>query len=51
MQIYRKEVRILIPVQGEGRFDLQVVSQGCADIGVCYVPMESSSSIVRNAAT
>ncbi len=46
MQIYRKEVRILIPVQGEGRFDLQVVSQGCADIGVCYVPMESSSSIV-----
>jgi thiol:disulfide interchange protein DsbD len=46
MQIYRKEVRILIPVQGEGRFDLQVVSQGCADIGVCYVPMESSSSII-----
>ncbi len=50
MQIYRKEVRILIPVQGEGRFDLQVVSQGCADIGVCYVPMESSAPIVLAAA-
>ncbi len=49
-QIYRKEVRILIPVQGEGRFDLQVVSQGCADIGVCYVPMESSAPIVLAAA-
>jgi thiol:disulfide interchange protein DsbD len=44
--IYRKEVRIRVPVEGEGRFDLQVVSQGCADIGVCYVPMESSAPIV-----
>ena len=44
--IYRKEVRIRIPVEGEGRFVLQVVSQGCADIGVCYVPMESSAPIV-----
>jgi thioredoxin:protein disulfide reductase len=45
MQIYRKQVRIRVPVQGEGRFDLQVVSQGCADVGVCYVPMESKASI------
>ena len=45
MQIYRKDVRIRIPVQGEGRFDLKVVSQGCADVGVCYVPMESKTSI------
>ena len=50
MQIYRKEVRIVIPVEGEGRFDLEVVSQGCADIGVCYVPMESSAPIVLAAA-
>ncbi len=46
MQIYRKEVRIRIPVEGAGAFDLQVVSQGCADVGVCYVPMESSAPIV-----
>jgi thiol:disulfide interchange protein DsbD len=45
MQIYRKDVRIHLPVQGEGRFDLKVVSQGCADVGVCYVPMESKASI------
>jgi thioredoxin:protein disulfide reductase len=45
MQIYRKDVRIRIPAQGSGRLDLSVVSQGCADIGVCYVPMESSASL------
>jgi thiol:disulfide interchange protein DsbD len=45
MQIYRNAVRVRIPVQGEGRFELQVTSQGCADVGVCYVPMESSASL------
>jgi thiol:disulfide interchange protein DsbD len=50
MQIYRKDVAIRIPVQGEGRFDLHVVSQGCADVGVCYVPMDSRASIVVAAA-
>jgi thiol:disulfide interchange protein DsbD len=44
-QIYRKDVRIRIPVQGEGAFDLKVTSQGCADIGVCYVPMESTAAL------
>ncbi len=41
MEIYRKAVRMLLPVQGEGTFELKVTSQGCADVGVCYVPMES----------
>jgi thiol:disulfide interchange protein DsbD len=45
MQIYRRDVRVRLPVQGDGRFDLVVTSQGCADIGVCYVPMESRASI------
>jgi thioredoxin:protein disulfide reductase len=45
MQIYRKEVRIRVPVQGSGTVDLKVTSQGCADAGVCYVPMESSASL------
>jgi len=44
-QVYRKNVRIRLPAEGEGRFDLKVTSQGCADAGVCYVPMESSASI------
>jgi thioredoxin:protein disulfide reductase len=41
MQVYRGQARIRIPVQGSGNLELKVVSQGCADIGVCYVPMES----------
>jgi thiol:disulfide interchange protein DsbD len=45
MQIYRKDVRIRIPAQGSGRLELNVVSQGCADVGVCYVPMESQASL------
>jgi thiol:disulfide interchange protein DsbD len=49
-QVYRRNVRIRLPVEGEGRFDLKVASQGCADVGVCYVPMESSASIQLAAA-
>ena len=45
VETYRQNVRIRIPAQGEGRFDLKVVSQGCADLGVCYVPMESKASL------
>ncbi|MGH8668208.1 MAG: protein-disulfide reductase DsbD [Burkholderiales bacterium] len=45
VETYRKAVHILIPVQGEGRFDLKVISQGCADVGVCYVPMESKATL------
>jgi thiol:disulfide interchange protein DsbD len=49
-QVYRKIVRIRLPVEGEGRFDLKVISQGCADLGVCYVPMESGASLQLAAA-
>jgi thiol:disulfide interchange protein DsbD len=45
VETYRKSVRIRLPAQGEGRFDLKVVSQGCADVGVCYVPMESRAAL------
>jgi thioredoxin:protein disulfide reductase len=45
VETYRRQVRIHLPAQGEGRFDLKVVSQGCADVGVCYVPMESQTSL------
>jgi thiol:disulfide interchange protein DsbD len=45
MEIYRKEVRILLPVEGAGRVALIVTSQGCADLGVCYVPMESRTTL------
>ena len=45
VETYRKSLRIVLPAQGEGRFDLKVISQGCADVGVCYVPMESQASL------
>jgi thiol:disulfide interchange protein DsbD len=45
MQIYRKDVRIRIPVEGSGAFELKVTSQGCADVGVCYIPMESTAAL------
>ena len=52
MQIYRKDVRIRVPVEAAqgGSVNLVVTSQGCADIGVCYVPMESKASIQLSAA-
>jgi thioredoxin:protein disulfide reductase len=45
MQIYRKEVRVRIPAQAAGPFELKVTSQGCADVGVCYIPMDSKASL------
>ncbi len=43
--IYRKQVSIRVPVHGEGALRLKVSSQGCADVGVCYVPMDSRAML------
>jgi thiol:disulfide interchange protein DsbD len=51
MQIYRKEARIRLPAEGAGRVDLKVTSQGCADVGVCYVPMESQATLLLTGGT
>lgn len=41
VETYRNELTIRIPVkQAAGGFDLAVTSQGCADAGICYPPME-----------
>jgi thiol:disulfide interchange protein DsbD len=46
VETYRKQVAIRIPVVQAGeRLELRVTSQGCADVGVCYVPMDSLASI------
>jgi thiol:disulfide interchange protein DsbD len=44
---YRREVRILLPLAAAGadRIRLTVTSQGCADIGVCYVPQTQSAEL------
>ncbi|MFM0288639.1 protein-disulfide reductase DsbD [Paraburkholderia megapolitana] len=41
VETYRGDLTIHIPVkQAAGGFDLAVTSQGCADAGICYPPME-----------
>ena len=41
VETYRNELTIHIPVkEAAGPFDLAVTSQGCADAGICYPPME-----------
>jgi thiol:disulfide interchange protein DsbD len=45
VETYRKDLRVRIPAQGSGSFDLKVTSQGCADVGVCYIPMDSTARI------
>lgn len=43
-EIYRDRVRIRVPMNGADlareRVRLKVVSQGCSDSGVCYIPQE-----------
>lgn len=43
-QTYRDRVTIRVPLSdadlARSRVRLKVISQGCADIGVCYVPQE-----------
>ena len=48
IETYRKEVRIELPLEGgagSDRVTLKAVSQGCADVGVCYVPNEQRAEI------
>lgn len=41
VETYRHAVTILLPVQAAGQFTLVSSSQGCADQGLCYAPMDS----------
>jgi len=51
VQIYRGDMRFVLPLAEAGepgpRFTLNAVSQGCADIGVCYPPQEQKAEIRR----
>ncbi len=53
-RVYRDEVRITLPIRGDapnGRVVLTAISQGCADVGVCYVPVEQKTELRLAAAT
>jgi thiol:disulfide interchange protein DsbD len=46
VEIYRKELVFALPVSaGQPPFDLQLTSQGCADIGICYPPQTTTVSV------
>ncbi|MSP98270.1 MAG: protein-disulfide reductase DsbD [Betaproteobacteria bacterium] len=48
VETYRKQVTVMLPVERFGSGDtlkLAVTSQGCADVGVCYVPMQTKVSL------
>ena len=48
VEVYRNAVSILLPLQHDGKVSaamLTAVSQGCADIGVCYVPQEQKARL------
>lgn len=45
VEIYRKAVSIRVPADGAGPFQLVVTSQGCADAGVCYAPMQTRAEL------
>lgn len=53
VETYRKQLIVLLPVEKTGGGDtlkLVVTSQGCADVGVCYVPMQTRASVKLAAA-
>ena len=49
VQTYRGEVKILLPFETDGKavpaLMLTAISQGCADVGVCYVPQEQKAEL------
>ena len=46
VETYRDQVRITVPIeQAAQRFRVTVTSQGCADKGLCYPPMQSAAEL------
>ena len=49
MEVYRDRVRIELPLLFDGvranRLEVRAVSQGCADIGVCYPPLKQALKV------
>ncbi len=45
VEVYRKEVKILIPVEASGPVTLKAISQGCWDGGICYPPINQEAKI------
>jgi thiol:disulfide interchange protein DsbD len=50
VETYRDAVTVNLSVQAASTFRLKVTSQGCADQGLCYAPMESVAELEPGAA-
>ena len=46
VETYRGELVIRLPVKSAGGFTLMAVSQGCADVGLCYIPVTQTARLV-----
>src|SRR5487761_2167461 len=54
VETYRKDLRIRLPFTRDAstnKLKLTVTSQGCADVGVCYVPQQQTADIDLPAAS
>ncbi|MCF8197724.1 MAG: protein-disulfide reductase DsbD [Sulfuritalea sp.] len=51
VEVYRKEVKILLPVEATGTVLLKTISQGCWDGGICYPPINQQEKVVLLAST
>ena len=53
VQTHRGELKIIVPVAAavDGKIALTATSQGCADVGVCYVPMDSKIQLAMAGST
>ena len=47
--IYRKSVTVTVPYTGVGKLDLELVYQGCADVGFCYPPQHKHVDLMLTA--
>jgi thiol:disulfide interchange protein DsbD len=45
VEVYRKEVKILLPVEATGPVTLKAISQGCWDGGICYPPINQDAQL------
>ena len=45
VEVYRKEVKILLPVEAAGPVTLKAISQGCWDGGICYPPITQEAQL------
>jgi thiol:disulfide interchange protein DsbD len=48
VETYRNTLVIKLPVEAGAAFTLTAISQGCADKGLCYAPMESQAKLSPN---